>query len=96
MRVAQSWLSVPATVDVVCVTEREESERKFRFAATLTYFYNSPGLQMGEYEREFSQKAAAEQWVNQFKGCQVIAHVNPMDTTDSCLLDSDLDALATH
>ena len=70
MRAAQDWLSVPATIDVVCVTEREESERKFRFAATLTYFYNNPDLQMGEYEREFPQKAAAEQCANQFKGCR--------------------------
>jgi hypothetical protein len=94
-RRVRDWLSVPAAIDVVSVVERTVDKRHY-YAATLTYFYRRPELQMGEYEREFQQKTPAQEWVKQFKGRQVVVHVNPKNIAESILLDSDLDGLETH
>ena len=94
-RSVRDWLSVPAAIDVVSVAERTVNKRHY-YAATLTYFYRRPELQMGEYEREFQQKTPAQEWVKQFKGRQIVVHVNPKNIAESVLLDSDLDGLETH
>lgn len=85
-----------ASIDVVSVAERNVSEKKRCHAAVLTYFYRRPELQMGEFERVFSRKDAARHWVGQFKGRQIMIHVNPADPADSILLDSDLEGLDSH
>jgi hypothetical protein len=94
-RTVRDWLSVSASIDVVSVAERRD-DKKHYYAAVLTYFYRRPDLQIGEYEREFPTKAAAQQWVKQFKGRSVMVHVNPQNPADSFLLDSDLEGLDTH
>jgi hypothetical protein len=94
-RAVRDWLSVQATIDVVSVAERHD-DKKLYYDAVLTYFYRRPDLQMGEYEREFSQKPAAKQWTEQFKGRQVTIHVNPQNPAESFLLDSDLEGLDAH
>lgn len=94
-RRVRDWFSVPAAIDVVSVVERTVDKRHY-FAATLTYFYRRPELQMGEYDREFPQRTPAQEWVKQFKGRQVMVHVNPKNPANSVLLDSDLDGLDTH
>jgi hypothetical protein len=63
---------------------------------TLTYFYRTPELQMGEYERSFRTREEARRWVNQFKNRTVTVHVNPGDAGDSVMLASDLAGLDLH
>ena len=82
-------------MNAVSVADRLDGKRRY-YAAVLTYFYRRSDLQMGEYEREFAQKVAAQEWVKQFKGRQVMVHVNPKNPADSFLLDSDLDGLDLH
>jgi hypothetical protein len=95
-RAVRGWLTVPAVIDVVSVAEHVDSDGKKFFLASLTYFYRRPDLEMGEYQREFPLKASAQNWVKQFKGCQVMVHVNPKDVAESFLLESDLEGLETH
>jgi hypothetical protein len=94
-RMVRDWFTVPASIDVISVVERTVDKRHY-FGAMLTYFYRRPELQMGEYEREFPQKTPAQEWVKQFKGRQVMVHVNPKNISESILLDSDLDGLESH
>jgi hypothetical protein len=94
-RTVRDWLSVQATIDVVSVAERQEDKKRY-YAAVLTYFYRRLDLQMGEYEREFSQRPAAKQWADQFKGRHVTVHVNPENPSESFLLDCDLQGLDAH
>ncbi len=95
-RSVRGWLTVSAVIDVVSVSGHLDSDGKKFYLAALTYFYRRPDLQIGEYKREFPLKAAAQQWVKQFKGSQVMVHVNPNDPADSFLLDSDLEGLDGH
>ena len=97
-RGVRHWPAHSAVVDVVSVVERVVSEKHdYRvYVATLTYFYRDPGLEMGEFEREFKTKPEARHWVEQFKGRSVLVHVNPADATDSMLLEGDLAGLETH
>lgn len=94
-RLVRDWPCLPAAIDVVSAAERHD-DKKHYYAAVLTYFYRRPDLQIGEYEREFPTKAAALDWVKQFKGSSVMVHVNPKDAADSFLLESDLEGLETH
>lgn len=91
---ARGWPVVPATIDVVSVVERgEEGKKTYVFVATLTFFYRNPELQAGEYERVFPLESAARMWVEQFKGKQILVHVNPRRPEQSVLLDDDLEAI---
>lgn len=90
---ARNWPTVPASIDVVSIVEHEIREKGVLFVATLTYFYRNPELQIGEYERAFSLKSAAESWVEQFKLRQAMVHVNPRRPDQSALLDDEIEAL---
>ena len=94
---ARNWPTITASVDVASVVERVaegRSEGRIKdFVGTLTYFYRNPELQMGEYERVFPLRAAAQQWAQQFKGRQVLVHINPRDPADSVLLKADLEGV---
>jgi hypothetical protein len=95
--VVRSWPSVPASIDVVSSTVRQEPDNKRSYyVAVLSYFYRNPDLQMGEYEREFPLQAIAQRWAAQFKGRTVMVHVNPADPADSVLLAADLEGLTLH
>jgi hypothetical protein len=95
-RAVRGWLTLPAVIDVVSVSEHLDSDGKKYYLAALTYFYRHPNLEMGEYQREFPLKASAQNWVKQFKGRQVTIHVNPKDVTESFVLESDLEGLETR
>src|ERR1035437_4010114 len=76
-RAARGWLTVSAVIEVVSVSCHYDSDLKEYYVAALTYFYRRPELETGDYLREFPLKAAAQDWVKQFKGRQVMVHVNP-------------------
>jgi hypothetical protein len=88
-----NWTTLSAVIDVVSVADRYVGEKSHIYAGQLTYFYRNPELQMGDYERDFTSKSEAKQWVQQFKGRSVMVHVNPAAPTDSVLLDKDLAGL---
>lgn len=94
-RRAHQWPAVAAVVEVASVIDRIVSENNSTSVpvATLTYFYRRPDLQMGEYERFFSERKDAERWVNQYRHRTVTVHVNPANAADSVLLSEDLDGL---
>jgi hypothetical protein len=93
---AENWPGVPASIDVVSVVERANENHKAFYIATLTYFYRNPDLQMGEYERVFPFKAAAESWVAQFKSRQVVVRVNPKRPEVSVLPDAAVEGLTVR
>jgi hypothetical protein len=95
-RAVRGWLTVPAAIDVVSVAEHMDSDGKKFYLAALTYFYRRPDLEMGDYQREFAQKTVAQEWVKQFKGRQVMVHVNPKNVAESFVQESDLEGLETH
>jgi hypothetical protein len=95
-----SWPTVPAVVDLVSVAYCEPggnpilylkaSSYNPYYRATLTYTYNSPEQQMGDYSRDFGKKEDAESWVNSYKGETLKVHVDPDDPTRSVLREEDL------
>jgi hypothetical protein len=95
-RSVRGWQAAPAVIDVVSVSYHYDPDLKEYYVAALTYFYRHPELETGDYVREFPLKASAKQWVEQFKGRQVMVHVNPKNPAESVLLDSDLEGLETH
>jgi hypothetical protein len=88
-RNARNWPTLTATIEVISVAGGILSEKGL-FAATLTYFYRNPELQMGEYQRAFTTKASAKAWVTQFKNRTVLVHVNPADPSNSVLFSSEI------
>jgi hypothetical protein len=90
----RDWTTVSALIDVVSVSEQREQgrygEEIVHYLATLTYFYRTPELQMGEYSRLFTNEAKAQAWVAPYKGKNVMVHVNPRDTTKSVLRKEEL------
>ena len=60
------------------------------YLATLTYFYNNPEEQIGDYKRRFGKKDDAEVWANSYKSETVTVHVDPSDPTRSVLREEDL------
>ena len=89
----RNWPAIDATIDVVSVVEVLSREETIGYDASLTYFYRNPELQVGEYVRPFPLKAAAENWVEQFKSRHVVVHVNPKKPAESVLLEDDLLAI---
>lgn len=93
-RKARRWPVFYATVQVAIVAESNPTSKVKSYKGWLTYFYKNPEMQMGELEKYFRSKARAQHWVEQFRGRQVVVHVNPEDPSDSMLLESDLEGLA--
>lgn len=97
---ARDWPTVSAVIEVVSAVEqiREggyNDTQTTGYVATLSYFYRNSELQMGEYAKNFPLKGAAQSWAEQFKGRQVVIHVNPKDPSDSVLLDADIEGLTS-
>jgi hypothetical protein len=90
---SRNWPAHSAAIDVVSVVEIGSRDEITGYAATLTYFYRTPELQVGEYQRHFPLKSAAENWVEQFKSRNVMVHVNPKRPADSVLLEEDVEAI---
>jgi len=95
----RNWPKVPAVIDIVSVAFIEDDNlipaQKASlvdscYRATLTYIYNNPEQQMGDYSRDFGNKDDAEAWANSYKGETVKVHVNPRDPTRSILREEDL------
>ena len=96
----RSWPTVSAVVDVVSVAYCEPggspilylkaSSYNPYYRATLTYTYNNPEQQMGDYSRDFGKKEDAESWANSYKGETIKVHVDPRDPTQSVLREEDL------
>jgi hypothetical protein len=96
----RNWPTMPAVVDIVSVAYCEPDGSpilRFKatsynpyYQATLTYIYQSPEEQMGDYSRKFSDKDEAQAWANSYKGETVKVHVDPRDPTRSVLREEDL------
>ena len=86
-----NWPTVSAVVDVVSVAFIEDDTPGMKaypdlsYNATLTYIYNNPEQQMGDYSRRFGKKEDAEAWANSYKGETLKVHVDPRDPTSSVL-----------
>ena len=90
----RDWTTVSALIDVVSVSEQREQgrygEQIVHYLATLTYFYRTPELQMGEYSRMFDDEANAQAWTASYKGRNIIVHVDPRDPSNSVLRKEEL------
>jgi len=96
----RNWPTVSAVVDIVSVVYCEpggspilylkSSSYNPFYKATLTYSYNNPEQQLGDYSRDFGKKEDAESWANSYKGETVKVHVDPRDPTCSVLREEDL------
>ena len=93
----RNWPTAPAIIDLVSVAFIKDNALSpkadladFSYKATLTYSYNSPDQQIGEYSRTFSDEEEAQAWVNSYKGETVNVHVDPRDPTRSVLREEDL------
>ena len=92
-----NWPTVSAVIDIVSVAFIEDDIPSPKadlddsyYKATLTYTYNNPEQQMGDYSRRFGDKDEAEAWANSYKGETVKVHVDPRDPTRSVLREEDL------
>jgi hypothetical protein len=93
----RNWPIVSAVIGTVCVTvvggngisSLAVRDRPY-YKATLTYTYNNPEQQMGDYSRDFANRDDAEAWANSYKGETVKVHVDPRDPTRSVLREEDL------
>ena len=93
----RNWGTVSAVVDIVSVAFCEDNTLRLKadlnfpyYLATLTYIYQNPEQQMGEYSRRFGDRDEAQAWANSYKGCTVTVHVDPSDPTRSVLRKEDL------
>lgn|SRR5579863_3921607 len=94
-----NWPTVSAVIDIVSVAfidddslipPSQASLDSSHYKATLTYTYNNPEQQMGDYSRDFADKDEANAWANSYKGETVKVHVDPRDPTRSVLRKEDL------
>ena len=93
----RNWPTVSAVIDIVSVAHIEDDSLSPKadlddssYKATLTYTYNNPEQQMGDYSRSFGDKDEAQAWANSYKGETVKVHVDPRDPTRSVLREEDL------
>jgi hypothetical protein len=86
----RKWPTVSAVIDIVSVADATDDARFPSYQATLTYIYQYPEQQMGDYSRSFGDKDEAEAWANSYKGETVKVHVDPRDPTRSVLREEDL------
>jgi hypothetical protein len=90
---SRNWPALTATIDIVSVVMVGSADEVVGYTGTLTYFYRNPELQVGEFQRQFSLKSAAENWVEQFKSRSVMVRVNPKRPVESVLLEEDVQAI---
>jgi len=93
----RNWPTVSGVIDIVSVALIPDDTPGMRaypdlsyYKATLTYTYNDPEQQMGDYSRDFGNEADAKAWANSYKGSTVMVHVDPRDPTCSVLRKEDL------
>lgn len=94
----RKWPTVQAVIEIVSVAYCDDSFipspkadlDDTYYLATLTYTYNNPEQQMGDYKRRFGDKEEANAWANSYKGEMVKVHVDPHDPTRSVLREEDL------
>jgi hypothetical protein len=93
----RNWPAVYAVIDIVSVAflpddipSQKAGLSTDYYLATLTYFYNNPDKQMGDYSRRFGNESDAKAWANSYKGETVKIHVDPRDPTRSVLREEDL------
>jgi hypothetical protein len=93
----RNWPTVPAVIDSVGVSVVESKLPSSgavhnwpSYLAKLTYIYQNPEQQTGDYSRSFAKKEDAEAWANSYKGETVTVHVDPRDPTRSVLREEDL------
>ena len=95
----RKWPAVSAVIDIVSVAFIEDdslippsqaSLDSSHYKATLTYTYDNPELQMGDYSRSFAKEDDARAWATSYKGETVKVHVDPRDPTRSVLREEDL------
>jgi len=95
----RKWPTIQAVIDIVSVAYCEDdspipapkaSLDHPYYLATLTYIYNNPEQQMGDYKRRFGNEKDAKDWANSYKGETVKVHVDPHDPTRSVLREEDL------
>lgn len=93
----RNWPTVSAVIDLVSVAFIEDDMPGMKaypdqsyYKATLTYLYNNPEQQMGDYSRSFGNESDAKAWANSYKGETVTVHVDPRNPTRSVLREEDL------
>lgn len=95
----REWPTVEAVIEIVSVAYCADDSlipapkaglEDNYYLATLTYTYNNPEQQMGDYSRRFGDKEEANAWANSYKGETVKVHVDQRDPTRSVLREEDL------
>jgi hypothetical protein len=93
----RNWPTASAVIDLVSVAFIKDNTLSpkadlddFYYKATLTYTYNNPEQQMGDYSRDFANEDDATAWANSYKGETVKIHVDPRNPTRSVLRKEDL------
>jgi hypothetical protein len=93
----RNWPTISAVVDIASVAFCHDDVLPYSansyhpyYLATLTYIYQNPEQQMGEYRRRFGDKDEARAWANSYKGETLKVHVDPRDPTRSVLREEDL------
>jgi len=96
----RNWPTTSGVIDIVSVAHCEpdgspilylkSSSYNPYYQAKLTYIYQYPDQQMGDYSRSFDNEDDAKAWANSYKGETIKVHVDPRDPTRSVLREEDL------
>jgi hypothetical protein len=93
----RNWPTVSAVIDIVSVAFIKDNTSApsanfvdFYYRATLTYTYNNPEQQIGDYSRDFADEDEANAWANSYKGETITVHVDPRDPARSVVRKEDL------